>query len=149
MISRDWIESELRRNATTQQILMRAAKALFENQHSMGFLFEKPQRDHYITIGDVDNVRRNLDKETWRRHEDDAISTVMWIRSNPSWVVLYHPPSIVPYLPLRLVVQRDMQLEWLLKWGNGACLAIDGTHGTQRYRVILLYPHFLVISYEE
>jgi hypothetical protein len=42
VMSREWIENELRRKATTQQILMRAAKALYENQHSQGFEPGKP-----------------------------------------------------------------------------------------------------------
>ena len=62
--TREWIEMEIRRGSTSQQILMRAAKALFENQHSMGFVAEKPNRDHYITHDDISNVKRLVDTET-------------------------------------------------------------------------------------
>jgi hypothetical protein len=147
MTCREWIEWELRRDATSNQIIMRAAKALFENQHTMGFQAGTPVRDHYITHADIDNVKRNLDKETWRKHDDDVISTEIWIRSNPSKVILYHPPSFAPYSPFRLVIQREMQLEWLIRYGNGACVAIDGTHGTQKYRVLFVIACFLTLLF--
>lgn len=133
---------EIRRGSTSQQILMRAAKALFENQHSMGFVAEKPNRDHYITHDDISNVKRLVDTETWRRHDDDGTSVEMWIRATPSCVLLYDPPSDRPFSPFRLVLQREMQLQWLIKYGNDACLFIDGTFGINKYKVCILLVSF-------
>jgi hypothetical protein len=133
---REWIAYEIRRGSTSQQILMRAAKALFQNQQVMGFGSRNPNRDHYITHNDIANIKRIIDKETWMRHDDDATSTEMWIEASPYLVLLYTPPSSDPYSSFRLVFQRQMQLEWLLQYGNGGCVCIDGTAGMNKYKVL-------------
>lgn len=53
------------------------------------------------------------------------------MKANSSQVVLYQASNNDPFKPLRLAVTRTLLLEWLLKHGNGGCVAIDGMHGTQ------------------
>lgn len=125
---------------------MRAAKALFENHQRLGYVQGSPIRDHYITSADVYNIKLELDKETWRRHANDRISTELWMKANSSQVVLYQAPKSDPFKPLRLAVTRPLLLDWLLKHGNGGCVAIDGTHGTQKYKVIFYYHILMFLS---
>ncbi|BFI31602.1 hypothetical protein MPTK2_3g90260P [Marchantia polymorpha subsp. ruderalis] len=124
---------------------MRAAKALFENHQRLGYVQGSPIRDHYITSADVYNIKLELDKETWRRHANDRISTELWMKANSSQVVLYQAPKSDPFKPLRLAVTRPLLLDWLLKHGNGGCVAIDGTHGTQKYK----YPLYTLMVFDE
>lgn len=133
---REWVICESRRGLTPPQIMMRAAKALFENQHNLGYVVGNPDRDHFITLADIHNIKAELDRETWKLHANDRISTELWMQANPSQVVMYHAPKSDPDEPLRLAVTRPMLLEWLIKHGNGGCVAIDGTHGTQKYKVL-------------
>jgi hypothetical protein len=118
--------------------MLRAAKSLYQNTKSMVNGCTELCRDDFITWDDIKNVKKTLDKETWRRDDDDAKSTVKWIQSNPKEVVLYQAPAAQPqFVPFSLVIQRDFQLEWLLRHGNGRCIAIDGTANTQKYKVNL------------
>lgn len=119
---------------------MRAAKALFENHQSLCYVQGIPIRDHYITSADVYNIKLELDRETWRRDiefmdESEFISScfVSGIKSDP-------------FKPLRLAVTIPLLLECLLKHESGGCVAIDGTHGTQKYRVIFYLSILMFLS---
>jgi hypothetical protein len=79
----------------------------------------------------MSRMLKKLDKETWRRHDNyDAMSTILWINANPKKVLLYQEPAIDPFVPFSLIIQRDFQLEWSLKHGNGGCIVVDGTTNT-------------------
>ena len=66
------------------------------------------------------------------------MSTILWMKLNPHEVLLYQEPATSPFRPFSLVIQREFQLDWLIKYGNGKCIAIDGTANTQKYKVICL-----------
>jgi hypothetical protein len=55
----------------------------------LGIAFAKPCRDDFITWDDIKNVKKTLDKETWRRHNDDGMSTILWMEANPKEMILY------------------------------------------------------------
>ena len=118
--------------------MLRAAKALFQSRVAEGIGTTAPCRDDFITWNDINNIKKTIDNETWRRHRDDIMSTILWMKSNPHEVLLYQEPATSPFRPFSLVIQREFQLDWLIKYGNGKCIAIDGTANTQKYKVICL-----------
>jgi hypothetical protein len=69
--------------------MLRAATSLYLNTKSMVARCTKLCRDDFITLDDIKNIKRMLDKETWRRDNNDAKSTVKWIQLNPNKVILY------------------------------------------------------------
>lgn len=130
-----WIDVELRKGLCPSQIYQRAAKALFAASHEGMHTSLLKDRDHFITLDDIHNRKRKIDRELWKRHENDVVSVHLWILANPPYILCYQQQSHQPYSPLRICVQTPLQLKWLLKYGNGGCLAIDGTFGVHKYKV--------------
>ena len=129
----------VKKGSTSKQIMLRAAKALFQSMVAEGIGSTAPYRDDFITWNDINNIKKTIDKETWRRHDDDMMSTLLWMQSNPHEVLLYQEPASTLHLHhYSLVIQREFQLDWLIKYGNGRCIAIDGTTNTQIYKVMSL-----------
>jgi hypothetical protein len=118
--------------------MLHAAKALFQSRIAESIGTTAPCRDDFITWNDINNIKKTLDKETWRRHNNDNMSTLLWMKSNPQEVLLYKEPASSPFTPFSVVIQREFQLDWLIKYGNGRCIAIDGLANTQKYKVVSL-----------
>lgn len=109
-----WIDLELQKGLTPPKIVQRAAKALFHSSNG-GQDSVPNDRDHFISLVDVHNVKMNIDREKWRHDDDDVKSVHMWALSNPSLVLLYEPPTTHPYHPLRIIIQTPLQLKWMQK----------------------------------
>jgi hypothetical protein len=76
--------------------MLRAAKSLYQNTKSMVSGCTELCRDDFITWDDIKNVKKTLDKETWRRDDDDAKSTIKWMQVNPKEVILYQALAAQP-----------------------------------------------------
>jgi hypothetical protein len=87
--------------------MLRATKSLFQSSIAESIGTTTPCRDDFITWNDINNIKKTLDKEIWRRHDDDNMSTLVWMKSNPHEVLLYQKPASSPLTPFSLVIQRE------------------------------------------
>ena len=105
-------------------------------------------RRHFLSKGDINNLRVKVDDRIIKRHEDDAISVsllVSELHEESFDPVLFFKPqgsksSEYPSLPEEafiLAIQTKFQLE-LYKQHASTILCIDSTHGTNQYRFKLI-----------
>jgi hypothetical protein len=90
--------------AFVKQIMIRAAKNLYHTRKSLGIGSAEPYRDDFIPWDDIKNVKKTLDKETWSRHNDDGLSTILWMKVNPKEVILYQEPASDPFVPFSFII---------------------------------------------
>jgi hypothetical protein len=104
-------------------------------------------RDRFITLTDVGRLSRLLNEENIRLHQEDAISTRLWIDLLKSDHVnaffkskLDQPPSGSRLQPdvFILCMQTRFQLEAFQRLGNGF-IGIDATHNVTQYQDLLLF----------
>ena len=105
-------------------------------------------RKHFLSKGDIKNIRTKIDDRIVKRHDDDATSVTMMVAEleqepfNP--IVIFKPqgsknPSH-PALQIDafvLVIQTQFQMELYQKHAP-TILCIDSTHGTNQYRFKLI-----------
>ena len=104
-------------------------------------------RDRFITLADVGRLSRVLNEENVRLHQEDAISTRLWIDNLQSDQVnaffksrLDQPPSGSTLQPdvFILCMQTRFQLDAFQRLGNGF-IGIDATHNVTQYQDLLLF----------
>jgi len=105
-------------------------------------------RKHFISKGDINNVRVKVQDSLIQRHKDDATSVSLFVselkQESFSPVVVFKPQGQkhpdypnVPEESFILVLQTKFQLE-LYKKHASTIMCIDSTHGTNQYRFKLI-----------
>jgi hypothetical protein len=104
-------------------------------------------RDRFITLTDVGRLSRLLNEENIRLHQEDAISTRLWIDHLQSDDVnaffksrLDQPPSgsRLQSDVFILCMQTRFQREAFQRIGDGF-IGIDATHNVTQYQDLLLF----------
>jgi hypothetical protein len=109
--------------------------------------FSPDERDHYITMGEICRIRKEIQRADVRLDANDAHSTRIWVDKLQSQgdFVYYkdkrdRPPdgSHLPGNLFALCIQSRYQRDAYRRLGNGF-LGIDATHNVTQYKGILLF----------
>ena len=110
-------------------------------------VFSEQERDHYITMGEIGRIRKDIERERIRLDANDATSTRIWVemlQSEGNFVAykdkLDRPPdgSNLAEDVFFLCIQMKSQRDAFLRLGN-AFLGVDATHNCTQYEGILLF----------
>src|SRR6266403_229879 len=110
-------------------------------------VFSEQERDHYITMGEIGRIRKEIEREHIRLDSNDATSTRIWVETLQSeGHFLYYkdkldrPPdgSNLADDMFFLCIQMNFQRDAFQHLGN-AFLGVDVTHNCTQYDGILLF----------
>jgi len=110
-------------------------------------VFSEQERDHYMTMGEIGRIRKDIERESIRLDPNDAKSTRIWVetlQSEGNFVrykdKLDRPPegSNLAEDVFFLCIQMKFQREAFQRLGN-AFLGVDATHNCTQYEGILLF----------
>jgi hypothetical protein len=110
-------------------------------------VFSEQERDHYITMGEIGRIRKDIERESIRLDPNDASSTRIWVetlQSEGNFLAykdkLDRPPedSNLAEDVFFLCIQMKFQREAFQRLGN-AFLGVDATHNVTQYEGILLF----------
>jgi hypothetical protein len=110
-------------------------------------IFSEQERDHYMTMGEIGRIRKDIEREPIRLDPNDARSTRIWVETLQSkgHFVYYkdkldQPPegSDLAEDVFFLCIQMNFQQEAFQHLGN-AFLGVDATHNCTQYEGILLF----------
>ena len=119
----------------------------YRQKKEMRDVFCEQERDHYITMGEIGRIRKEIERESIRLDPNDARSTRIWTETLQSegHFVAYKdkldPPPEDSHLAedvFFLCIQTKFQKDAFQRLGN-AFLGIDATHNTTQYEGILLF----------
>jgi len=110
-------------------------------------VFSEQERDHYITMGEIGRIRKEIERERVRLDPNDATSTRIWVETLQSeGHFVYYKDKLDPppdgsdladnifFLCIQMKFQRDA----FQRLGN-AFLGVDATHNCTQYEGILLF----------
>ncbi len=110
-------------------------------------VFSEQEQDHYMTMGEIGWIRKDIERESIRLDPNDAKSTRIWVetlQSEGNFVrykdKLDHPPEDsnlaedIFFLCIQMKFQRDA-----FQRLRNAFLGIDATHNCTQYEGILLF----------
>jgi hypothetical protein len=112
-------------------------------------VFSEQERDHYITMGEIGRIRKEIERESIRLDPNDARSTRIWVeklQSEGNGNFVYYKDKLDPppehsnlaedvfFLCIQMKFQRDA----FRRLGN-AFLGVDATHNCTQYEGILLF----------
>jgi hypothetical protein len=109
--------------------------------------FSEDERDHYLTMGEICRIRRDVEREDIQLDPNDANSMRIWVdklRSEGHFVYYkdkHDPPPDESDLAkdlFILCIQSNFQWEAFQRLGN-TFLGIDATHNVTQYKGILLF----------
>jgi hypothetical protein len=110
-------------------------------------VFCEQERDHYLTMGEIARIRKDIEREKIRLDPNDARSTRIWVETLQSEgnLVIYKdkldPPPEDSNLAkdvFFLCIQMEFQRDAFQRLGN-AFLGVDATHNVTQYEGILLF----------
>ena len=110
-------------------------------------VFSEQERDHYMTMGEIGQIRKDIKRESIWLDPNDTKSTQIWVetlQSEGNFVhykdKLDHPPedSNLAEDIFFLCIQMKFQRDAFQRLGN-AFLGIDATHNCTQYEGILLF----------
>lgn len=113
-------------------------------------VFSEQERDHYITMGEIGRIRKDIERERIRLDPNDATSTRIWVETLQSEGTegnfiaykdkLDRPPdgSNLAEDVFFLCIQMKFQRDAFRRLGN-AFLGVDATHNCTQYEGILLF----------
>jgi hypothetical protein len=113
----------------------------------MHSVFSEQERDHYMTMGEIGRIRKDIERESIRLDPNNANSTRIWVetlQSEGHFIVykdkLDQPPegSDLAEDLFFLCIQMKFQREAFQCLGN-AFLGVDATHNVTQYQGILLF----------
>jgi hypothetical protein len=116
-------------------------------KREMRSVFSEQERDHYMTMGEIGRIRKDIERESIRLDPNDANSTRIWVetlQSEGHFIVykdkLDRPPegSDLAEDVFFLCIQMKFQREAFQRLGN-AFLGVDATHNVTQYQGILLF----------
>ena len=93
-------------------------------------------RDDLLTKRDIYNLKKHIDKETWKYDENDVVSVSKWMSLNRDRWLLHKPYAAGPPLSkFLLVLQSRLQLLHMIEMSHGSVLCLDSTFATNKYQV--------------
>ena len=100
--------------------------------------------DMFLSHQDVRNLSSKKATETYRLHQNDALSMQRWVVSNTESVFYFKetrkvgPGSLhAENVPFIIGIQTPWQKEMMLKFGHNSRVAIDATFGTSAKKVCM------------
>ena len=116
-------------------------------KREMPDIFSEQERDHYMTMGEIGRIRKDIERESIRLDPNDATSTWIWaetLQSEGNFICykdkLDRPPEDsnlaenVFFLCIQMKFQRDTF--WCLR---NTFLGVNMTYNTTQYEGILLF----------
>ena len=98
--------------------------------------------DMFLNHQDVRNLSLKKAAETYRLHQNDALSVRIWVESNTDSVFYYRETRKVGLgslhaenVPFVIGIQTPWQSQMMLKFGHNSRVAIDATFGTSAKKV--------------
>jgi hypothetical protein len=76
-------------------------------------------------------------EEKYQLHGNDAESTRRWVSENFTWVFMYQEQVMTEGKSFILGLQSPWQREMCASFGHNNVLAMDGTYGTNQYKMTL------------
>jgi hypothetical protein len=110
-------------------------------------VFSEQEQDHYITMGEIGRIRKDIEREKIRLDPNDARSTRIWVetlQSKGNFICykdkLDQPPedSNLADDIFFLCIQMKFQRDAFRHLGN-AFLGVNTTHNCTQYEGILLF----------
>ena len=110
-------------------------------------IFSEQERDHYITMGEIGRIRKDIERERIRLDPNDSNSTRIWVDNlvSEGHFICYkdkldQPPdgSNLADDVFFLCIQMKFQKDAFRRLGN-AFLGVDATHNCTQYEGILLF----------
>ena len=99
--------------------------------------------DMFITHQDVQNLSSKKVVETYRLHQNNALSMRMWLETNKDSVFHYTKTCKVGLgalhasnVPFTIGIQSPWQKEMMLQFDHRSGIAIDATFGTSAKKVL-------------
>ena len=140
---KEWVTTQLDLGLTIQQVMVHHREKLFFRMSELkGDGTSVLTCDMFLSHQDVRNLLLKKAAETYRLHQNDALSVRMWVESNTDSVFYYKetgkvgPGSLHPEnVPFVLGIQTPWQSEMMLKFGHNSRVAIDATFGTSAKKV--------------
>ena len=96
-----------------------------------------PSRDDYLSLKDIYNISQKVAEEKYQLHGNDAESTRRWVNENSTWIFIYQEQGVTEGKPFILGLQSPWQREMCFAFGDNNVLAMDGTFGTNQYKMTL------------
>jgi hypothetical protein len=127
--------------------LIRTDLTYHYQKKEMRDIFSEQERDHYITMGEIGRIRKEIERENIRLDSNDATSTRIWVETLQSegHFLCYkdkldRPPdgSNLADDMFFLCIQMNFQRDAFQRLGN-AFLGVDATHNCTQYDGILLF----------
>lgn len=138
---RSEVQEYLLLGVPTREILQRCRDKLldrFMSEHKLTdrkdalteYCSSHPPRDWHLSAQDIDNIRREADRCTWRFDEDPQTSIRMWVTQNPGAVLYMEEQKPIKGTPDYAFVQRAQQAAATAK-GSQVGLSKQGSvHGS-------------------
>jgi len=110
-------------------------------------VFSKQEQDHYMTIGEIGRIRKEIERESIQLDPNDSTSTWIWVEVLQSEGNLVHYKDKLDLPPkdsnlaediFFLCIQMKFQWEAFQHLGN-TFLGVDATHNVTQYKGILLF----------
>ena len=116
-------------------------------KREMRDIFSEQEQDHYMTMGEIGRIRKDIERESIQLDPNDATLTRIWaetLQSEGNFICykdkLDRPPedSNLAKNVFFLCIQMKFQWDAFQRLGN-AFLGVDTTHNTTQYEGILLF----------
>ena len=138
-----WVLAQLDLGLSVQQVLARHREKLFSSMSELeGEGANVLTRDMFLSDQDVRNLSFKKAVETYRLHQNDALSIRMWVEGNADSVFYYKetaklgPGALAAQnVPFVIGIQTPWQKETMLKFGHNSGVAIDATFGISTKKV--------------
>ena len=140
---KEWVIAQLDLGLTVQQVLAHHREKLFSTMSKLeGDGASILTLDMFLSHQDVRNLSSKKAAETYRLHQNDALSVRMWVETNRDSVFYYKetgklgPGALqAQNIPFVVGIQTPWQKETMLKFGHNSGVAIDATFGTSAKKV--------------
>ena len=117
---RSEVQQQLLLGVPTREIQQRCRDKLldqFMSEHKLTdrnhalteYCSSQPPRDWHLSAQDINNIRREADRCTWRFHEDPQTSVRMWVTQNPGAVLYMEEQEPIEGTPDYAFVHRAQQ----------------------------------------
>ena len=141
---KEWVIAQLDLGLSVQQIMAHHREKVFHMMtQTTGERNDILTWDMFITHQDVWNLSSKKAVETYRIHQNDALSVRMWVETNKDSVFHYTETCKVgpgalhaSNVPFTIGIQTPWQKEMMLQFGHRIGVAIDATFGTSAKKVL-------------
>lgn len=133
VVCKKWIEPELRKGILPLQNLDKGCEGTLPcSQWQPRHLCSRSKGSLHYRLVNIHNVKSKLDHETWKHDNNDVASLHLRTLTRPDCLLYHGKPRSKLFEPFRLGIWVPLKLQWPVKYGNGHCMAMDGTFGLQK-----------------